>query len=646
MKGVALSFACGIAVGFIIYKYWNLQEGRLGHPGSNAKHAVSTGSKSRIPDNLEYDQASISFQQEIDRTTPVAPEVKNTDTSQRWATQQGVMEIASEDKENNQGFQEDTGRWHTVQGVMDVACEKPYSKLAEGKEYQPRFSTREGIMEVAGEPRIEDHAKKIFQDQRKGFKIAESFNRRLSKKHDVIQVAIYNSSNKERQISLWGTDTPVSEPLADDVEDQQQVTVVVVGIHPQGIISNPFNSHVYVANQLSNTVAVCTWEGEIIKRIDLLPTGFPGISSPVNLAAHTLRDKSGFGKVYVACSVSNTINILGTSLEVSGVIAVGIRPVAIAFNPVNELLYVANLADDSISVIDTITEQVILTLPSGNQPFAIVVNPLNGDVFIACRLSNSITVYSQHNIYTTTINGLNNPISLFWHPVLQKIYVTLESENQIACIDPESYAIMAPIAIGHRHRAMAYHPGNGFLYIASKDDGTITILDWQNVVRAVIPVPGFNVGFGIHPDTFNLLWTGTATGSFKLSSMLAESSFVLTDRNAVKEQLNEFRSNPPQISHVKIIISGNKSIPGLIVRRFTISGKQNDTPISLSSYESPQHFLRVYQVDAFKKTTIDGLTQWLFALPPLTTVTFLIYYKPFKNINEEFIKQSFESVTT
>jgi YVTN family beta-propeller protein len=651
---IAFSFFCGVAVGFIIYKHWNIDSGRIDPAvvdkdrGSNlavkkTDLANNVAPNQKAPSSATKMQSHNVAKEEGGDDSYVPTDLeKALPSPQRWATREGIMEVAHETNESKSVDIDEVEKWRTRQGVIDVATETIECPDDAAEREVSKFSTREGIMEISQQCRKEDELKKILLDQRRGFKMAEALNRKLRKSHDAIQVAITNSSTKERQITLWGTNTPVSVPLQEDVEDLKQGNEIPLGIHPQGVICNPFNSLVYAADQLSNTVTVCTPEGAIVKTISLEPTGFPGICSPVDFAAHTISGKLAFGKVYVVCSVANTVITLNTNLELSAIVTVGTRPVAITFNPINELVYIANLASNNVSVLDTNTGLVILTIPVGVHPSALLVNPNNGDVYVANRASNSVMVYDKNNIYVTTINGLNVPIALFWHPVQMQVYVTLENANEIVRLDPVTHEVLNPIALPNRHRTIALHPGNGFLYVTG--NGTITVLDILGNVKAVISASGINIGFIIHPDNYTLFWTSTTASVLKAASVSKESSFISTDYDGLNTQLNEFRNHPPTISHVKIIVSGSKPLSNLIVREFSISGKQKDTPISISSYRSPQHFLNVFEVDAFRQTTIDGFTQWIFAMPALTSATLLIYYKPFRKGAEEIIKKSLEQV--
>ena len=67
---------------------------------------------------------------------------------------------------------------------------------------------------------------------------------------------------------------------------------------------------------------------------------------------------------------------INTNTVVGNPIPVGIAPLAIAYDPVHQDMYVTNFGDDTVSVIDTTTNTVIDTIPVGNVPLGIAYDPV------------------------------------------------------------------------------------------------------------------------------------------------------------------------------------------------------------------------------------------------------------------------------
>ena len=73
-------------------------------------------------------------------------------------------------------------------------------------------------------------------------------------------------------------------------------------------------------------------------------------------------------------------------------IPVGQDPFALAFNPENENMYVADFNSGNVSVIDTSSNTVEETIPVGQGPVAIAFNPENENMYVANEKSGSVSV--------------------------------------------------------------------------------------------------------------------------------------------------------------------------------------------------------------------------------------------------------------
>ena len=61
-------------------------------------------------------------------------------------------------------------------------------------------------------------------------------------------------------------------------------------------------------------------------------------------------------------------------------------------NPLINRIYVANQSDNSVSVIDGASGNVIATVPTGRLPYALDLNLLNNKIYVANQSDGSVTV--------------------------------------------------------------------------------------------------------------------------------------------------------------------------------------------------------------------------------------------------------------
>lgn len=456
----------------------------------------------------------------------------------------------------------------------------------------------------------------------------------LRKEFKVTQVRIHNSSTEQKTISLWGANQEkgISTPTASDVEDHVLTETITIGggVHPQGILTNPANGLSYVANQLSNNVSILNAQGQVIHLVALEPSNFPGYNSPVALAVNTDSSSSNYGKVYVVGSVANTVSVIDLSHQLTATIAVGSRPLAIAFNAINQNLYVANFAENKVSVIDTVSETLSTTFEVGQGPIAIGINTINGEMYVVNSSDNSLRVYDLNHTLRSTINGLGSqPIAIAYHPLNKEMYVVAMDSNEIFAIDTLSYTVVASIAVGNGPKSIVYNTNNQFLYIGNKTDNTYTIIAADKQIRATLSLGTVNNSFAINQASNILFSTNTSAGTIGIIAYASQSSSISIDEDYLQKN-QDFQYNPALLKHVKFVLSGSEQFKLLKLQERSINGSLKESPISFSSYQSPQSYLNVSEVYQMEGRIIDGTTTWIFNIAPLQTITILLYYRQFK----------------
>ncbi|MCC6837064.1 MAG: YncE family protein [Bacteroidia bacterium] len=561
----------------------------------------------------------------------------------------------------SESYEKDVKRFGTKIKLIDVAddaipnkrikevlpLKKPYKRKCFDEKYEKdleRFGTRQGIIRVSN-----DNCKK-----KKDPVYSNDFSKAISKCKprettsysanpfsDIyrdcpkVQVTIQNKSTEEKEVVLWGANQniSVSAPAPGDVQDHTIVAQISIpaGVHPQGIVVNPVNQLVYVANQLSGSVTVLDGNNQVVKVIQLQPS-FPGFSSPVALAVNTNSASATYGHVFVAGSVSNIVSVIDLSLNVVVEIGVGVRPVAIAFNPINKHIYVATLSNGNFSVIDTETLAHIPGSPflAGADPIAIGIHPVNGEIYIANYFTNSVSVYSPvDNLLVANIVGINQkPVSITYNPANGGMYVVAES-GFVYQIDPATHTIIGLIQAGNSPRNSFFNTLNNFLYVQNRGDNTFTIIRPDNS-----KIDGVSLGtqnFGGAYNSFNntIYVSDTSNNTINAIGYLTVSSTVSTNSD-YPEMREDFQSNPAIIQHTKFVVTGLERLNSFRVNNFTPTGSIKSKPISFELYASPQSKLNVAEVTELAGTVIDGKMNWRFKLPGLHTVSILVWYRQFE----------------
>src|SRR5258706_12487079 len=112
-------------------------------------------------------------------------------------------------------------------------------------------------------------------------------------------------------------------------------------------------------------------------------------------------------RVYVSNSLDNTVSVIdGGTNNVITTIPVGTQPEGLVVTPDGTKVYVANLLDNSVSVIDESSNSVIATVPVGVHPGQnnIGVDPSGLHVYVPNYLGGSVSVINTNtNLVEATI---------------------------------------------------------------------------------------------------------------------------------------------------------------------------------------------------------------------------------------------------
>jgi len=152
----------------------------------------------------------------------------------------------------------------------------------------------------------------------------------------------------------------------------------------------------------------------------------------------------------------------------------------LVLNEAGTRLYVANTTSNSVSVIDTSTNTLIVTTAVGLDPVSLAVRPTANELWVSNHISDTVSIIDiapgspTENRVIDTIQALNangvtefdEPVGIAFTPAGDKAYVALSSRNQIAVINPATRAITARLNVRAQDpRAIAVR--NGLLFVAA-----------------------------------------------------------------------------------------------------------------------------------------------------------------------------------
>jgi YVTN family beta-propeller protein len=230
---------------------------------------------------------------------------------------------------------------------------------------------------------------------------------------------IYVSSIGSRSVSV--IDGSTNRVITDNIP---------VGNISVSIDADPYDNIVFVGNAGSNTITVIN--GIENKVMDTIKSESPIVAiDPITKMLYAADSKSGMISAidYDFIPPHNFTNKLPIR------IASGSFPV-LAVNPKTHMVYVTNIANDTMSVINGSTNSVIRNIPVACGPSAVAVNPNTGLVYVTGTCSNIMSVIngSTNSVVTNATLG-TDAVSVAVNSQRNLIYVTKQQPDKVLVIN-------------------------------------------------------------------------------------------------------------------------------------------------------------------------------------------------------------------
>ncbi len=287
--------------------------------------------------------------------------------------------------------------------------------------------------------------------------------------------------------------------------------LVQVGGLPLQVTIDPKTKTAYVANEVSSTVSVIntatcngTNQSGCPQRAPALAIGVNPVGMDIDPKTHTLYTSSlDTNRVWVLdASTCNGMNTSGCT-KFAPTTTVGAGPVAVADNPHNKTVYVANQIANTVSVIDATVcnkdhlggcNQTWPTINVGNVPRFIGINKVTNTIYVSNNGDNTLSVIDGATCNRKKTSGCaqsqpTTPVGIFPQQVAvdertNTIYVVNQVDNTVSVINGDvcnagnvsgCNQSWPTVAVGASPQALAVNPNNHTVYVANTDDNTVSV---------------------------------------------------------------------------------------------------------------------------------------------------------------------------
>jgi YVTN family beta-propeller protein len=192
--------------------------------------------------------------------------------------------------------------------------------------------------------------------------------------------------------------------------------------------------------------------------------------------------------------------------------------------------YVTNLNSETVSVIDTQTNQVVgEPIHVGSVPREVAITPDGSRAYVGNRTSNDIYVIDTrtNQVVGDPIKFADDPIAIAITPDGTHAYVAQLNSKSILVIDTRTNQVVGnPIEVGAQPRGIAITPDGTRAYVANKGSDSVSIIDTRTS-----QVVGNPITVGHSPR--NIAITPDGTGAYVTNSLSESVSVIDTRTNLV-----------------------------------------------------------------------------------------------------------------
>lgn len=192
-----------------------------------------------------------------------------------------------------------------------------------------------------------------------------------------------------------------------------------------------------------------------------------------------------------------------TNLTIGAPIKVGAGPFGIAITPDGSRAYVANQFAESVSVIDTLTNEVGAPIKVGEMPTALAISPDGNRAYVVSQTTGSVsTIDTQLNqVVGAPIGVGEQPLSISLSADGSRAYVANGQSRSVSVVDLGAGKQVAEIAGFQRLRFVAVAPDGKSVYVSDNEAGALARIDVATgkVIGPGIPLHGeiSQIGFGL-----------------------------------------------------------------------------------------------------------------------------------------------------
>ncbi len=210
-------------------------------------------------------------------------------------------------------------------------------------------------------------------------------------------------------------------------------------------------------------------------------------------------------------------------------IPVGMHPAHVITDIDGKRAFVTNAEDDTLSVIDLASREVISTVATGDYPHGQRTSPDGRVIWVANVNSGNVSVIDTSTLKEVArIDVGVTPVQVGFLPDGSRVYVSLRDKNSVAVIDTKTQTVIATVEVGRGPIQLHATPDGRFVYVANQGteaspDDTVSVIDVAtNSVTATIRTGRGAHGVAVSGDGKDVFVTNMFDGTVSVIDVASQ----------------------------------------------------------------------------------------------------------------------------
>jgi YVTN family beta-propeller protein len=226
---------------------------------------------------------------------------------------------------------------------------------------------------------------------------------------------------------------------------------------------------------------VCTKDRAVLRSVVLMVDLSSGVRGAAILAGAVRTVVCNGSDTLLCCAMTDGMRVARIAISpregfgFPTYIPVGATPISMVFNDDSSMLYVANYASNSISLVRLSDNSVTNAKLTTSKPNSMVYQ--NGRLFVACEGEDKVAMIDLSNNAVTYITTGPRPSQLLFHPKSEKLYVANFGGNTVSVIDTRSGLVEASLPVGEGPIGMALNELCNVLFVCNYCSCTLSVIE-------------------------------------------------------------------------------------------------------------------------------------------------------------------------